>query len=399
MPVNTNLGSHEDLRTYQAPYLHPAIFYFLHHPPSEERDIAIADMCNSLGNDYTHNGNYDLALAYYLMARNVYVTIFREEINLAIAIIYKNLGIAYGNLKDFKQQITLSKKALAAFEFLINLEEGTEVRLELTIQMVETLDILGNGYMMLHRYYRAREYYNRALEIAESNLGTSHLTTAIVLSNLGCACDMRGYICQRIEYQTKALEVMEQILGPLHPLFAMTLNNLGVAYGAISEYEIQQNYQEQALDILIPIFGEHDVRVRAIIANLQWLSELSEVPVEEAPTLTEDSLVQRMFSSVLAAIFSLKESVEDMLEKIADAIQVILIDPLLEESLGKLEFLLELQDSAQQSSAIFLQHPSLNPYPDGEPGNDDSNNPFDPATGTGWLVGPTNDTNSETTYM
>ena len=75
---------------------------------------------------------------------------------------------------------------------------------------------LGTVYRNTGEFAKAKEYYERALEIRKEQLGPNHVKVAASYNNLGVVCRSMGYLEKSKEYHRQAVDIRNQILGPNH---------------------------------------------------------------------------------------------------------------------------------------------------------------------------------------
>jgi tetratricopeptide (TPR) repeat protein len=101
------------------------------------------------------------------------------------------------------------------------------------LEMPETADLLERAgiYLREHASYDlAESCFQRALVLAEQQLGLKHLQVASVLYNLGILYTQQGKHEQAEPLFQRALHIREHILGPHHPLVSHPLTSLGILY-------------------------------------------------------------------------------------------------------------------------------------------------------------------------
>ena len=116
-------------------------------------------------------------------------------------------------------------------------------------------DILNQEVMELHRqgkYERAVVVAQKALEVAESNVGPDHPNVATSLNNLAGLYDDQGEYAKAEPLYKRSLAIWEKALGPDHPDVATALENLAALYRAT-------NQDKEALEL-----DKRAERIRAI---------------------------------------------------------------------------------------------------------------------------------------
>ncbi len=75
------------------------------------------------------------------------------------------------------------------------------------------------------RYQQALPYAEKALKLAEHELGSDHPTTATALNNLAVLYKAQGKYAEAEPLYKRALAIKEKALGPEHPHVATSLEN------------------------------------------------------------------------------------------------------------------------------------------------------------------------------
>ncbi len=69
-------------------------------------------------------------------------------------------------------------------------------------------------YTATGEFSKARNYYERALEIEKEQLGSNHVEVATSYNNLGMVYRYAGEFAKAKEYYERALEIRKEQLGP-----------------------------------------------------------------------------------------------------------------------------------------------------------------------------------------
>ena len=143
---------------------------------------------------------------------------------------------------------------------------------EVHAEIAKMCEALGNLYIGLERYKRAKEYHEKALVIRSKiydanhpDIGTSYNSLGLVSSNLG-----ENYKEQVKEYYEKALCIAREIYGEEHINVAAGYNNLGVFYSDKGQHSQAKTFHEKALIIGRKIYGEDHPEVATTYFNLAF---------------------------------------------------------------------------------------------------------------------------------
>jgi tetratricopeptide (TPR) repeat protein/serine/threonine protein kinase len=108
------------------------------------------------------------------------------------------------------------------------------------------------------QYDKAKDMFEKALELTIQIHGEHHPFTATSYNNLGLAYYLKGDGPKAVEFLTKGLEIREEVFGrnSANPEIAASYNNLASAYQLIGDYENALEAHQKALDLRIEVFGE-----------------------------------------------------------------------------------------------------------------------------------------------
>lgn len=148
-----------------------------------------------------------------------------------------------------------------------------EQAVQLDKQNIEYLHQLGGILYELGQYSEALEYFQQVLNKNLIIYGEEHPNIAEVYTHIGGAWENLGYPQKAIdEYYKKALDIDLAAYGDNHPEVAKDYNNIGLALD--SENNLQRDsqkaieYYQKDLDIILPIFGEQHLQVATTYNNI-----------------------------------------------------------------------------------------------------------------------------------
>lgn len=127
---------------------------------------------------------------------------------------------------------------------------------------------LGTIYLAQSSLDRAREHYERALELREQVLGPEHPAVADAMSNLGIIYGTEGANERAEEVFIRTLKIRERAFGTEHPDVASSLNNLGNVYKNLGTYDKAKGSFEKALDIREKILDKNHPLIARTLGNL-----------------------------------------------------------------------------------------------------------------------------------
>lgn len=99
------------------------------------------------------------------------------------------------------------------------------------------------------QYREAEPLYKRAIAIAEEQLDSYHLETAIILNNLASLYESQGCYGEAELFGKRALSIRNEQLGFFHPDTAASLNNLASVNEKLGRYGEAELLYQQALTI------------------------------------------------------------------------------------------------------------------------------------------------------
>jgi eukaryotic-like serine/threonine-protein kinase len=130
------------------------------------------------------------------------------------------------------------------------------------------LAALGNVAQARAEYEEARDSLERALSIAEEELGPEHPAVAGTLISLGGVANSQGKYEEARGAYERALAIQKKTLGPEHPLVAAALNNLGNLAELQGKYEEARGSYERARVIWEKALGSEHPDVAVAFNNL-----------------------------------------------------------------------------------------------------------------------------------
>ncbi|CAL1158634.1 unnamed protein product [Cladocopium goreaui] len=176
-----------------------------------------------------------------------------------VATTLTNLGIAHGDLGDYRQKKDLLERALRITEQHYGKEHP---------EVAASLASLGNAHGSLGNYSQQKDLLERALRITEQHYGKEHPYVGVTLTNLGNTHESLGDYRQQKDLLERALRIKEQHYGKEHPEVAITLTNLGNAHGYLGNYRQQKDLLERALRMFEQHYGKEHLEVAKTLANL-----------------------------------------------------------------------------------------------------------------------------------
>ncbi|MEP7372394.1 MAG: tetratricopeptide repeat protein [Chitinophagaceae bacterium] len=193
-----------------------------------KKGIALSYRCK--GGVEIVRSNYTVALEYFQKA----LTNDPKESKLFEAIVLNNIGIIYGELKQYDKELANYKKLLAVAIELKNKESETMA-----------LGNIGTNYQITGRYDSALYYYTAGLSRARE-INNKRLICNI-LCTLGSAYKETGKYSEAVKYSEESVQLADES-GNLY-VKAPALNNLGWAHFYLGNFDKAEKYNKLSLVI------------------------------------------------------------------------------------------------------------------------------------------------------
>ncbi len=135
----------------------------------------------------------------------------------------------------------------------------------------------------------AARHAKKALDLAEVEFGSDHITIAVLLDNLAQLHYLLGRYRTAEPLFKRALSIIEQVRGPEHPDFAQLLSNLATLYERMDRFAEAEELYRRALDIDERSRAADDPQLASTLNNLAVLYD-SQNRYDEAEPLFERAL-------------------------------------------------------------------------------------------------------------
>ena len=227
-------------------------------PSTREGDLLKAEVLCMRGKVFQVQCKRMLSLPNYEEAMRIFKAIHGDE-HSNVAGIYNTLGNLYIELQLFERAKDYHEKALT---IRINLYGETHA------EVGSSYNSLGLVYSGLGEKNQAKEYYEKGLSIAREMYGEKHIDLAAGYSNLGLLYSEARQHSQAKEYFANALTIAIQIYGEENPDVATIYYNSAFDYRWLQQYKETKECDEKALMIRKTIYGEDHPDVAASYASL-----------------------------------------------------------------------------------------------------------------------------------
>ncbi len=118
------------------------------------------------------------------------------------------------------------------------------------LEVAITMNNLGWIYYQIDRYSDAEKMYNNSLRIKEDKLGKEHPSVGVTLNNMAILFESQGRYSKAEKLYLRDLKIGEKTLKENHPDFVKSLNNIGVLYLRMGRYVEAEQFLKRAVLIV-----------------------------------------------------------------------------------------------------------------------------------------------------
>lgn len=199
-----------------------------------EETVSYATSILNVATVYREAGKIDESMAYYLEVLNRYKNTL-PEYDMRFAGLYNNMSQACIEIKDYEKACDLLRKALS----IVVLNNGVE------IEEAITSSNLAMVLMKRNQLTEALTYIEKSLSIFEKEEGPKDFHYSAALSGMGEAQVMLKNYEKALDYFHRALDEIEKNIGQnIH--YAMTCANISLVYDKINDKEQKDKYKSMA---------------------------------------------------------------------------------------------------------------------------------------------------------
>ena len=152
---------------------------------------------------------------------------------------------------------------------------------------------MGQTYLDLGLYPKARTQLERALELERRSLGAENPTTVRTISRLGYVAYLQGRYPEAEALDSQALEIQRRRLGADHPDTLYTLSNLAIVYYTHVKYPEAESIDRQILEIRRRVSGPKHPYTLQSMNNLAIVYYLEGKYAEAEELFSEILAIQR----------------------------------------------------------------------------------------------------------
>ncbi|CAB4037426.1 nephrocystin-3-like, partial, partial [Paramuricea clavata] len=199
---------------------------------------------------------YKLALKFH----ETNLEIWRDSENhIYRARIFNELGLSYARMGHFDQAKDYYQRALEIEEKQLGPDH---------VDLAKFYNNIGGVYCTKGDLNQAKDYYQRALEIKDKQLGPNHVDVAVNYNNIGSVYYKKGDLDQAKDYYQRALEIRATQLCPNYVDVAVSYNNIGLVYSDKGDLDQAKDYYQRALEIQEKQLGPNHVDVAFSYNNI-----------------------------------------------------------------------------------------------------------------------------------
>lgn len=184
--------------------------------------------------------------------------------------VLNNLGDFYHSLHDFTKAFDFYSKALDVTEKQVGKEH---------YDYANIVGNIGNLYADFGMFHKASPYFYNALHIVEKVVGVSSLEYAQRLNDIGWMFQYEGDFTQSEKYYRRALSIKDSVVGKQHPTYWKTLNNIGLLQHTLGNYVAAQETFTQLIQLIpesmqgnFPEYGNYINSLGSVLLDREELS-------------------------------------------------------------------------------------------------------------------------------
>ncbi|MCA9709564.1 MAG: tetratricopeptide repeat protein, partial [Myxococcales bacterium] len=223
---------------------------------SAKSDIIAARAWTSLIHAVTIQDQLDRAASLRFAAT---AAVDRSGDEVARGWLLNNLGILYGQRREYEQARAYLERALAVKQSMLGPEH-----LDVGIAWFN----LGNALNGDDRLDEARDAFERARSIFVQTVGSSHPHVAFVETGLGHVRRTEGRLAQAAVHYRQALEISERARGPNDLRVAKSLQYLGEVQAEAKQLDEAARHLERARKIYERVMGPDTAQVGVCLVSL-----------------------------------------------------------------------------------------------------------------------------------
>lgn len=212
-----------------------------------EENILLADIYNSLGNNYGEIGDRDSEIRYFEKSLKIVIEkprLWADELvyNADLATRYSNLGTSYHNRGDCSKGLSYYFKALSLDKKVFG---------EKHPYIAQDFNLISSALSCLQRFDEAIEYQTRSQEMYMAIFGDEHYKLGYGFNNMGLAYFGKKDYNNAIKNLSRGVEIFRKLYPKGNYRTADALFNLGRAYVQTGKFEKARSFLYESKNIML----------------------------------------------------------------------------------------------------------------------------------------------------
>lgn len=227
---------------------------------SNDKEKIIKGLFNK-GMILMNSARYSEAEKNFLQTAEIQTELYGPD-NVNVAKTYNALGLLYFNLGE-------AGKAKEVYDRAVNIliADPSEENVAILGKLYNNIGLLYFNSMMNKE---ALEWYKKAYELAEKEGYEKDAVIATILSNISMALYNLQQYDQSLQYLEQANAYAEKSLPSHHPLFGSIENNKGMDYQGLGEYPKAREAFKKAFEIYEQALGPDHPNTALVLGNLGY---------------------------------------------------------------------------------------------------------------------------------
>ncbi|MEQ9425310.1 MAG: CHAT domain-containing tetratricopeptide repeat protein [Cyclobacteriaceae bacterium] len=206
----------------------------------------------------TQRGSFNEAIEYLIECIEIRTRTLSDTLLLSDT--YTNLGVSYGQIGDYDNEIKSYEKALQLKSKILEDEFDTD--------LATIYSNLGTTHQQIGDHARALDYYFKTLHIDLKVLGESHPFVAQDYNLISSAYAHSGRYDESIRYQKMSQEIYIQQYGDIHYKLVYGYSNMALALSGKGNYSQAINYLKKGVEVVKKLYPKGNFRTVEVLQNL-----------------------------------------------------------------------------------------------------------------------------------
>ncbi|OMJ96197.1 hypothetical protein SteCoe_155 [Stentor coeruleus] len=219
-------------------------------------------------NIYKQNNDLQSILESYMTICKIYLSL--DDIEKAKSYI----DLSEGMLKKHPSRLLQSELYYYKYYYYYKIEEDDQAEKFLEMSIQETIEDEENKDQLIQRYTelgnlcqirtkleRAKECFDKALDLNRKHKGKDNMETAILIGNIGNVYGMMKNYEKALEMMFDSLELKQKLVGNEHHELISTYSMISSTYYMMKEYSLSLEYCEITKELVKKANGENDIEL------------------------------------------------------------------------------------------------------------------------------------------